>query len=68
MLDADLLLILTNGADVNDIPGYDLLPAVQDGAVAVLDIAGVTGLNTPSPLSIPYSLELIRPALEAAAT
>ena len=68
MLDADLLLILTNGADVDDIPGYDLLPAVQDGAVAVLDIAGVTGLNTPSPLSIPYSLELIRPALEAAAT
>jgi iron complex transport system substrate-binding protein len=41
---------------------------VRDGAVAVLDLAAVSGLNTPTPLSIPYSLEQIRPALEAAAT
>jgi iron complex transport system substrate-binding protein len=67
-LDADLLILLTNGADPDTIPGYANLPAVQDGAVAILDLAAVTGLNTPSPLSIPYSLEAIRPALEAAAT
>jgi iron complex transport system substrate-binding protein len=59
---------LTNGAEPAEIPGYDARPAVQDGAVAVLDLAAVTGLNTPTPLSIPYSLERIRPALEAAAT
>jgi iron complex transport system substrate-binding protein len=64
-LDADLLVLFTNGADPTEIPGYDLLPAVRHGAVAVLDLAAVTGLNTPTPLSIPYSLDHIRPALEA---
>jgi iron complex transport system substrate-binding protein len=40
---------------------------VQTGAVATVDLAAATALNTPSPLSIPYGLEVIRPALEAAA-
>lgn len=66
-LDADVLVILTNGAAPEDIPGYATLPAVQAGAVALLDVADITGLNTPTPLSIPHSLERIRPALEAAA-
>jgi iron complex transport system substrate-binding protein len=66
-LDADLLMILTNGADTSEIPGYDALPAVQRGSVAVLGLAEVSGLNTPTPLSIPYSLDFIRPALEATA-
>lgn len=67
LLDADVLVLFTNGADPEEIPGYANLPAVRDGAVAVLDYAEVVGLNTPTPLSLPYSLELIRPALEAAA-
>ncbi len=67
MLDSDLLILLTNGADPNEIPGYAALPAVQSGAVSILDAATVSGLNTPSPLSIPYALDAIRPALEAAA-
>ncbi len=67
LLDGDLLVLFTNGADPADIPGYAALPAVQTGAVAVLDYAAVVGLNTPTPLSVPYSLELVRPALEAAA-
>lgn len=67
LLDGDLLVLFTNGADPDDIPGYSALPAVQNGAVSVLDYGSVVGLNTPTPLSIPYSLELIRPALEAAA-
>jgi iron complex transport system substrate-binding protein len=67
-LDADLLVLLTNGADPETIPGYASLPAVQDGAVAILDVADVSGLNTPTPLSVPYCLDLIRQALEAAAT
>ena len=66
-LDADLLILLTNGADPNEVPGYAGLPAVQSGAVSVLDVATITGLNTPTPLSVPYALEAIRPALDAAA-
>lgn len=67
MLDSDLLILLTNGADPAEIPGYASLPAVESGAVAVLDVPTISGLNTPSPLSIPYALDAIRPALEAAA-
>jgi ABC-type Fe3+-hydroxamate transport system substrate-binding protein len=67
LLDADVLVLFTNGGDPADIAGYDELPAVTSGAVSVLDYAEVVGLNTPTPLSVPYSLDLIRPALEAAA-
>jgi iron complex transport system substrate-binding protein len=67
LLDGDLLVLFTNGAEARDMAGYEQLPAVRSGAVAVLDYAAVVGLNTPSPLSVPYSLERIRPALEAAA-
>jgi iron complex transport system substrate-binding protein len=67
LLDADLLVLFTNGAEPADIPGYDQLPAVVSGAVAVLDYADVVALNTPTPLSVPYALDLVRPALEAAA-
>jgi iron complex transport system substrate-binding protein len=66
-LDADLLVILTNGANPDDIPGYRNLPAVRSGAVAELDLAPISGLNTPSPRSLPYSIAAIKPALEAAA-
>ncbi|NEE03601.1 ABC transporter substrate-binding protein [Phytoactinopolyspora halotolerans] len=66
LLEADLLAFLVNGgdeSDLADIPGFDQLP----GTVAVLDYATVVGLNTPSPLSIPYALEQLRPYLEQAA-
>ena len=66
LLDADVLVLFTNGGQPTEIAGYDQLPAVVGGAVAVLDYAEVVGLNTPTPLSVPYSLDLIRPALEAA--
>jgi iron complex transport system substrate-binding protein len=66
-LDSDVLVVLTNGVEPADIPGFEQLPAAQRGSVAVLDLADVSGLNTPSPSSVPYSLERIRPALEAAA-
>ena len=66
MLDADVLVLFTNGADPASLAGYDALPAVRDGTAVVLDYAAVVGLNTPTPLSIPYSLGLIRPALDAA--
>ncbi|MEM9612779.1 MAG: ABC transporter substrate-binding protein [Actinomycetota bacterium] len=67
LLDSDLLMLLTNGVDPAEITGYDELPAVQRGSAVVLDISTAVALNTPSPLSVPYALERIRPALEAAA-
>lgn len=67
VLDADLLVMFTNDADPSEIPGYETLPAVQTGAVSLPDYAEVVGLNTPSPLSIPFSLAAVLPALEAAA-
>lgn len=66
-LDSDLLLMLTNGEDPADIPGYATLPAVETGAVAIVDVSQATALNTPSPLSLPWVMDQIRPALEAAA-
>jgi iron complex transport system substrate-binding protein len=69
LLDADLMVLLTNGADpATVIPGFTDFAAVQRGAVSVLSYEDIVGLNTPSPLSVPYSLEKIRPALEAAAS
>jgi iron complex transport system substrate-binding protein len=67
LLDADLLLLLTNGEDPSSIPGYDSLPAVAAGAAAQLDYATAVAVNTPTPLSIPWALEQLRPQLEAAA-
>ena len=67
-LSADLVLLLTNGADPSEITGYEQLPAVQDGAAAVVDMATAVALNTPTPLSLPYAIEQVKPALEAAAT
>ena len=61
LLDADLILVLTNGAEADTIPGWEDLEAVKDDAVAVLDYALATAVNTPTPLSIPYSLEELRP-------
>ncbi len=66
LLQADVLAFLVNGgdeSDLADIPGFDQLP----GTVAVLDFPTIVGLNTSSPLSIPYSLEQLRPYLEEAA-
>jgi iron complex transport system substrate-binding protein len=65
LLQADVLAFLVNGgdeSDLADIPGFDQLP----GTVAVLDYPTIVGLNTPSPLSLPYSLEQLRPYLEEA--
>lgn len=67
LLDADLLLLLTNGEDPSSIPGYDQLPAVESGAAALLDYAQAVAVNTPTPLSIPWALEELRPQIEAAA-
>lgn len=67
MLDSDVLVMFSNDGDPHDLVGYDQLPAVSRGSVAELGYSEVVGLNTPSPLSIPYSLDFVLPALETAA-
>ena len=67
LLDSDLLLILPNDGDPSELPGWEELTAVRTGAVAEMEFRDVVGLNTPTPISIPHVLDLIRPALEAAA-
>lgn len=70
LLAADLLVFLVNGgdeSDLADIPGFDDLPAMRSGSAAILDYGTIVGINTPTPLSIPYVLDELRPYLEKAA-
>jgi iron complex transport system substrate-binding protein len=67
LLDGDLLVIFSNGAEPSTLVGYDQLGVVAAGASAELGYADVVGFNTPTPLSIPHSLQVVRPQLEAAA-
>jgi iron complex transport system substrate-binding protein len=67
MLDSDVLVMFSNDGDPHELVGYDQLPAVSGGSVAELSYGEVVGLNTPSPLSVPYSLEFVLPALQTAA-
>nr|WP_296763678.1 ABC transporter substrate-binding protein [Rhodococcus sp. (in: high G+C Gram-positive bacteria)] len=67
-LTADLVIMLPNGgtaADLEALPGFASLPAVVGGGLSVQDYATVVGFNLPSKSSVEYSLEKIRPQLEA---
>ncbi|WP_238421759.1 ABC transporter substrate-binding protein [Gordonia sp. 'Campus'] len=70
MLDADVLIIATatpQQADtLRNLPGYKNLKAVQDNAVTFMTQSQITGLNSPSPNSIPYVLDLLKPSFAAA--
>jgi iron complex transport system substrate-binding protein len=68
LLDADLLAILANGGDPTTLPGWSDLTAVRNDAVAEFVFADVVGLNTPTPLSLPYEIDLLRPVLETVAS
>lgn len=70
LLTADFLAFLVNGgdkSDLHDIPGFAQLPASKSGAAAILDYPTIVGLNTPTPLSIPYALDQMRPYLKRVA-
>jgi iron complex transport system substrate-binding protein len=67
LLDSDVLVILANDGDPEDLPGYTDLPAVTSGAVSEMAFGTVVGLNTPTPLSVPFVLDELLPTLEAAA-
>lgn len=67
-LTADLVVTMPNGgsaADLEALPGFNSLPAVATGGLAIQDYATVVGFNLPSKASIEYSLDRIRPQLEA---
>lgn len=67
-LSADLVVMLPNGgtiADLQALPGFNSLPAVAGGGLSVQDYATVVGFNLPSKASIEYSVEKIRPQLDA---
>ncbi|MEM7322055.1 MAG: ABC transporter substrate-binding protein [Actinomycetota bacterium] len=64
LLQADLVGVLLNGTDPSEVIGLDTLPSSQSGALIDFAFADVVGLNTPTPLSVPYLLELMRPSLE----
>lgn len=67
---ADLLIILPNGGTeeaLMALPGFDRLPSVTGGGLAVVDYPTVVALNTPSASSTLYALDAIRPQLEAIA-
>lgn len=67
LLDADLLMILTNGAGTEDIVGFDRLEAVQSDSWTEADMPLAVALNTPSALSLAWAIDQIRPVLEIAA-
>lgn len=70
VLTADLVVMLPNGGtreDLEKLPGFTMLPAATGGGLAVVDYATVVGINLPSKASVEFSLNTIRPQLEAVA-
>lgn len=68
-LDADLLFILTTpelAGTLESLPGYSDLRSVQTGAVMRMTMLQATALNTPSPGSIAYVLDAVKPTLQVA--
>lgn len=71
MLDADVLIITANSPALKKalagLPGYSTLRSVENGAVADMSLADISGLNQPTPLAIPYLLDKLKPAFTKAA-
>lgn len=65
-LDADIIILGSlSGIDaMQESPYWGDLTAVRENRVITLDPAGVTAFRVPTVLSIPWSLDLLRPALE----
>ncbi len=67
LLDADLVGVLLNGTDPSEVIGLAELPSSENGTLIDFAYADIVGLNTPTPLSVPYLLDLMRPTLELVA-
>ncbi|WP_252342228.1 ABC transporter substrate-binding protein [Rhodococcus sp. 14-2483-1-2] len=72
LLNSDILVISASTPELEDrlvgLPSYGNLDAVKNAAVSLLSQTDITAINEPSPTSIPYVFDKMRPALEAAAT
>ncbi|WOC12983.1 ABC transporter substrate-binding protein [Gordonia sp. MP11Mi] len=70
LLDSDFLVAASQTPKLQErvegLPGYKSLTSVKTGAVAMLSTLEITGLNEPSPNSIPYAFDHMKPALKAA--
>ncbi|MDL9946660.1 ABC transporter substrate-binding protein [Gordonia sp. ABSL11-1] len=70
MLSSDLLVMAAQTPALQErmeaLPGYRNLRSVRTGAVAMMSTVQINGVNEPSPNSIPYAFEQMRPALAAA--
>ncbi len=69
-LDADLLVCSAAPGQENAykaLPGYDNLPSVRKGSIAILDVLRISGLNQPTALSVPFLLGELEPFLANAA-
>lgn len=70
LLDADLVLALFGEGmqqTIEALEPFRALPAVQQGRYFTVDMSTAIALRNPSPLSIPYALDRLEPALQAAA-
>ncbi|WP_341267840.1 ABC transporter substrate-binding protein [Gordonia malaquae] len=71
LLNSDLLVVASQTPQlqrrVEALPGYRNLRSVKNESVAMMTTQQITGLNEPSPSSIPYAFEQMKPALAAAA-
>lgn len=71
MLNSDLLVTASQTPELQEriegLPGYKNLDSVRAGAAVMLSTVQITGLNEPSPNSIPYAFDQMKPALAAAA-
>jgi iron complex transport system substrate-binding protein len=70
VLNADLVVIWPNGGSEEQLmalPGFADLPAVTSNGLAVVDVATISALNTPSALSLDWALGKLRPQLECVA-
>ncbi|GAC70036.1 ABC transporter substrate-binding protein [Gordonia soli] len=69
-LNADLLVIAASTPQLQKrfegLPGYKNLSSSKKGANSMLSTVQITGLNEPSPNSIPFAFDQMKPALAAA--
>lgn len=66
LIATDLLVMwpLTGGPEsLAEVPGWKSLPAVRQGSVVFLDNDNAAAFGSPTIYSVPYALDLLRPAL-----
>lgn len=67
VISADVVVLGATQEDIAKLPGFDQLPSVRTGGMAVVNDTVVAAFNLPSSLSIPWAIGQIKPSLQAAA-